>query len=537
MNELAVRPGGPTLAELRAVLGGGVERIIVDPADWSAVDAGRVLVERVVAEGRRTYGVNTGFGPLSSRAIPTDMLAEMQRRMIESHCVGTGPLLDDGVVRAAIVLKVAGLLSGRSGVRRDLVTALVGLFNAGIVPAVPAKGSVGASGDLAPLAHIAAAVLGIGEVRVDGTLVGADEALAGAGLRPFVLAPKEGLALVNGTQVSLALAVAGLVAAERVFAAAVLAGALSTEAILGSEMPFDPRIHAARGQPGQERLAHAYASLLAGSGIQRSDRRSGRVQDPYSIRCQPQIMGAAHDLISHAAGVFERELGAITDNPLVFAEDDEVLYGGNFHGQPVAMAADVLALAIAEVGSMSERRLALLVDANLSGLPPFLAADPGLDSGFMLAQVAAAALASENKALAHPVSIDSLPTSANQEDVVSMATHAARRLGEMADNAAAIVAYELLAASQGIELRRPLRSSARLEEAVSRVRARIPAYTRDRFLKPDVDAACALVVEGVLLDLVPADILPSFAWGVSPGDTSRAPTDRTTAGPAEGGSS
>jgi len=508
-TEFELRPGQLRLGDMKRAAQGELGRITLAPDSWREVDRSFAMIERAVAEGRRTYGVNTGFGPLSGTAIPPDRLAEMQRRMILSHCVGTGPLLDDATVRQILVLKTNTLLQGRSGVRRDLVSALLTLVNRGVYPCIPAKGSVGASGDLAPLAHLTAPLIGVGEVRVDGQILPAAEGLGKAGLTPYALGPKEGLAMVNGTQVSLALALKGLFGAEDLFAAAVVAGALSTDAAMGSDMPFDPRIQRVRGQRGQERIAPVYARLLAGSAIRESHRDCDRVQDPYSLRCQPQIMGAALDLLEFAGDIFTREINAVSDNPLVFAEDGEILYGGNFHGQPVAMAADVLALAIAEIGSMAERRIALLVDRGFSRLPPFLAVDPGVDSGFMLGQVAAAALASENKSLAHPASIDSLPTSANQEDIVSMATYAARRLSDMADNAAGILAIELLAAGQGIEFRRPLRSSEPLEDALAVIRKEIPAYTQDRYLKPDIDAAKAMVAGGRFRPFLPADLLPS----------------------------
>lgn len=508
-TEFLLRPGNLTFDDLKRASTSEIAAVKVEPNAWREVDQAHALVQRAVTEGRRTYGVNTGFGPLSGTAIPNEQLAEMQRRMILSHCVGTGPLLDDGTVRQIILLKLNTLLLGRSGVRRDLINALLMLYNAGVYPCIPAKGSAGASGDLAPLAHLTAPLLGVGEVRVDGRIVPAAEGLMTAGLAPYTLGPKEGLAMVNGTQVSLALALKGLFAAENVLAAAVVAGAMTTDAAMGSDMPFDPRIQNVRGQRGQARIAPVYAQLMAKSAIRESHRNCDRVQDPYSLRCQPQIMGAALDLIEFSGDIFAREINGVSDNPLVFAEDNELLYGGNFHGQPIAMAADVLALAIAEVGSMSERRIALLVDKGFSRLPPFLAVDAGVDSGFMVAQVAAAALASENKCLAHPASIDSLPTSANQEDIVSMATYAARRLSDMVDNAASIVAIELLAAGQGIEFRRPLRSSPLLEEALAEIRKDVPAYRGDRYLKPDIDAVKSIIADGRFRRFLPGELLPS----------------------------
>ena len=382
-----------------------------------------------------------------------------------SHAAGTGPLLDDRLVRLIMShhSTVNSLSLGYSGARRETLVLLIELVNRGIMPCIPAQGSVGASGDLAPLAHMALALLGEGEVRVDGQVQPAAAALAAAGLKPVVLAAKEGLALLNGTQVSTALALAGLFAVEDAFAAGLVAGALSVDAMLGSDVPFQDRIHAVRGQPGQRIVAAQLGRLLAGSGIRASHLSCERVQDPYSLRCQPQVMGAVLDLMSYASGVLGREANGVSDNPLVFRDGQdgkpEIVSGGNFHAEPVAFAADALAIAVCEIGSISERRMALLVDAKMSGLPAFLVAEPGLNSGFMIAQVSSAALTAENKMLAHPASVDSLPTSANQEDHVSMATHGARRVGEMARNAAAIVGIELLAAAQGIDFRKPLATS------------------------------------------------------------------------------
>jgi histidine ammonia-lyase len=405
-------------------------------------------------------------------------------------------------VRLMLALKVSALASGYSGVRPQLVQFLVDLYNRGISPCIPAKGSVGASGDLAPLAHLSLALLGIGEVRVNGKLISAAQALRSASLQPIKLAPKEGLALLNGTQVSNALALIGLFAAEDVFAAAVAAGSLSVDAAAGSDTPFDPRIHKLRRQPGQQEVARCYAALLAESEIRRSHLENDpRVQDPYSLRCQPQVMGACLDQMRYAARVFEIEAGAVTDNPLVFNE--EILSGGNFHAEPIALAADALALAIAEIGALSERRIALLIDSTLSGLPPFLVEHGGVNSGFMVAQVTAAALASENKSLAHPASVDSLPTSANQEDHVAMATFAARRLADMASNSAGIVAIELLAAAQGIDFRAPLKTSPRLQEVHALVRSRIAFYDHDRYFAPDITAIQALVETGAFHRFTP----------------------------------
>jgi histidine ammonia-lyase len=489
------------LPELRQIARDAA-RLELDAACLPALRAGFESVERIVASGKPAYGINTGFGRLSQTRIPAEELEQLQANIVLSHAAGTGPLLDDAAVRLILALKVSSLASGHSGARPLLVERLLELYNRGIYPCIPAKGSVGASGDLAPLAHLSLALLGIGEVRIDGRIVPAREGLND--LEPLKLAPKEGLALLNGTQVSTALALIGLFAAEDIFAAAVTAGGLSVDAAAGSDTPFDSRIHALRGQPGQQLVARCYAQLLAGSEIRRSHLENDpRVQDPYSLRCQPQVMGACLDQMRHAARVFEIESAAVTDNPLVFWEKDEILSGGNFHAEPIALAADALALAIAEIGALSERRIALLIDTTLSGLPPFLVELGGVNSGFMVAQVTAAALAAENKSLAHPASVDSLPTSANQEDHVSMATFAARRLGEMAHNSASIVAIELLAAAQGIDFRAPLKTSPRLQEAHALVRSRVGFYDHDRYFAPDITAIQALVESGAFHRFAP----------------------------------
>ena len=503
-----LRPGRLTMADTRRLSEPG-SRIALDPSAREAVRAAHAVVDRAVEENRLVYGINTGMGSLADTAIDAGQLSELQRRLILSNAAGTGGLLADRVVRRIMLLKINTLGLANSGVRVELVDTLIDLFNGDAHPCIPSKGSVGASGDLAPLAHLGAAMLGEGEVRMGGETVPASVALARLGLEPLVPAPKEGLAMVNGTQVSLALALEGLFAFEDAFAAALVAGALSVEAALGSAIPFDERIHRVRGQSGQAKVAAVYRSLLEGGDFRAASAEAGRVQDPYSLRCQPQVMGAAHDAMRFAADILGREVNAMTDNPLIFADTGDVLYGGNFHAQPVGLASDVLALALAETGSMAERRIALLTDANMSGLPPFLAADSGLNSGFMVAHVTAAALASENKALANPRSTDSLPTTANQEDYVSMATHAARRLVEMADNLAGIVAIELLASCQGVHLRRPLRSSPTLESVVGRIHEVAPAFDEDRFFAPSIEAVKFLVAGGSLRPLVPAELLPT----------------------------
>ncbi|MBK3802192.1 histidine ammonia-lyase [Azospirillum brasilense] len=506
-DTLTFAPGHLTLPDLRRILR-DPPTLALAPGCRAAIDASARTVAEAAGGERAVYGVNTGFGLLAKKRIPPDQVRELQRRLVLSHSAGTGPDLPPGVVRLILALKVNALARGHSGVRMVVIEALLALYNRGVLPVVPAKGSVGASGDLAPLAHLTGVLIGEGEADVDGERLPAAEALARAGLAPLALEAKEGLALLNGTQVSTALGLAGLVAAEDGFAAALVAGALSVDAALGSDGPFDARIHDLRGQPGQRDVAAVYRSLLQGSGIRDSHREGHEtVQDPYSLRCQPQVMGAVLDHLRFAAGVLEREANAVSDNPLVFPDSGDILSGGNFHAEPVAMAADVLALSIAETGALSERRIALLMDTHLSGLPPFLVADGGLNSGFMIAQVTAAALASENKQMAHPASVDSLPTSANQEDHVSMATHAARRLSDMADNLAGIVAVELLAAAQGIDLRAPLASSPALERARGLLRARVAVWTEDRAMAPDIAAAKRLVTEGAFRPFA-ADVLP-----------------------------
>ncbi|HSV19016.1 MAG TPA: histidine ammonia-lyase [Casimicrobiaceae bacterium] len=502
MQTMMLAPGRIDLPQLRAIWAQPTA-LVLDPASRSDVAAAAAAVDRVVASGRVVYGVNTGFGALARTTIDPARLGELQRALVRSHSAGTGPLLDDAVVRLVLALKIASLGRGFSGVRVEVIDALLRLAHRGVMPCLPAQGSVGASGDLAPLAHLAAVLIGEGEARVDGHLCTGARALDAAGLAPLTLGPKEGLALLNGTQVSTALALAGLFAAERALGAALVAGALSTDACLASDTPFDARIQAVRGHRGQADVARVLRDLLAGSSIRASHRDCPRVQDPYSLRCQPQVMGACVDAMRHAADVLTIEANAVSDNPLVFADADEVLTGGNFHAEPVAFVSDHLALAVAEIGALSERRIALLTDAHFSGLPPFLVEDSGVNSGFMIAQVTAAALASENKALAHPHSVDSLPTSANQEDHVSMATNAARRLLPMARNTAGIVAIELLAAAQGIDFRRPLATAAALERAHALIRSRAAHWSQDRAFAPDLAAVRREVETGAFDGLVP----------------------------------
>lgn len=505
---LTLMPGKVDLATLRRIQAGGVQ-LALDPSVREGMLRAEAAVRHIVENDQVVYGINTGFGKLASTRIGNDHLAELQRNLVLSHSVGTGEPLAAPVVRMILATKAVSLARGHSGVRPALVDALLALFNAGVTPSIPCKGSVGASGDLAPLAHMACVLIGEGQATLaDGKLVGGAEAMRSIGLEPFVLGPKEGLALLNGTQVSTALALAGLFGAEDVFASALMSGALSLEAIQGSIKPFDARIHAARGQPGQIAVAGAVRTLLEGSEIVPSHADCGRVQDPYSVRCIPQVMGACLDNLAHAARVLVIEANAASDNPLVFCDTGEVISGGNFHAEPVAFAADIIALAVSEVGAIAERRLALLLDSGLSGLPPFLVRDGGLNSGFMIAQVTAAALASENKSLAHPASVDSLPTSANQEDHVSMATFAGRRLADMVNNTAVVVGIEAMAAAQGIELKRKLKSSPLVEAEFASIRQKVAFLERDRYLAPDIEAmrlwALKAELPAALLDILPS---------------------------------
>jgi len=486
-TSITLDPGHVTLAQLRRIHAGGV-RLQLDGAAQAGMRAALATVQRIVDEDQVVYGINTGFGKLASTKIAHDRLAELQRNLVLSHSVGTGEALPDGVVRLVLATKAVSLARGHSGMRPEIVDALLQLANANVLPVIPAKGSVGASGDLAPLAHLACVLIGEGQAKVNGAVVSGAQAMRAAGLEPFVLGPKEGLALLNGTQVSTALALAGLFGAEDVFCAALVAGGLSLEAIKGSVKPFDARIHAARGQPGQIAVAAAVRALLDGSEIDPSHPNCGRVQDPYSIRCVPQVMGACLDNLAHAARVLRTEANAASDNPLVFTDTGEVISGGNFHAEPVAFAADIVALALSEIGAISERRLALLLDTGLSGLPAFLIRDSGVNSGFMIAQVTAAALAAENQCLANPSSVTSLPTSANQEDHVSMATYAARRLLDMARNTAVIVGIEAMAAAQGMEFDRSLKSSPLIEAQFAAIRGKVAFLEQDRYLAPDIEA-------------------------------------------------
>ena len=492
-------PGEVTFDQWRAVHAGTPARL--DPASAPLVAASAAAVERIVARGAPVYGINTGFGKLASVRIADDELALLQRNIVLSHAAGTGDPSPVPVVRLMMALKLASLAQGASGVRPATVALLEAMLVQGLTPVVPCQGSVGASGDLAPLAHMTAAMIGVGEVWVQGARLPAAEALAKAGLAPLILGPKEGLALLNGTQFCTANALAALFGAQRLFQSALVTGALSTEAAKGSDTPFDPRIHALRRHQGQIEVAAALRGLMTGSAIRASHAEGDpRVQDPYCLRCQPQVMGAALDVLRQAGVTLLTEANGVSDNPLIFAEDDTALSGGNFHAEPVAFAADMIALAVCEIGSIAERRIAMLVDPALSGLPAFLTPKPGLNSGFMIPQVTAAALVSENKQMAYPASVDSIPTSANQEDHVSMAAHGARRLALMVANAEAVVAIELLAAVQGCEFHAPLASSAALEAARAVLRAQVPPLGDDRHFYPDMQAAEGLIRSGALAE-------------------------------------
>ena len=492
MNRLTLMPGELTLNTLRDVYFTGVD-LSLDKATWSLIEAAQAVVREKVEGGDIVYGVNTGFGLLASKHIEPELLSTLQHNLILSHATGVGKYLDNNTVRLILLLKINGLSRGVSGIRREVMELLLAMLNQQIYPAIPEKGSVGASGDLAPLAHLSLPIIGEGKVHYQGELISSQKAFKRAGLKPLKLAAKEGLALLNGTQVSTALALKGLFEAEQNINSAFVAGSLTVEAALGSRVPFDARIQNVRGQHGQIEAARIYRELLTESEIADSHLECDKVQDPYSLRCQPQVMGACLDQLGNAARIIEIEANAVSDNPLIFTEQGDILSGGNFHAQTIAFAADNIALAIAEIGALSERRMALLLDTNMSALPPFLVEDAGVNSGFMIAQVTAAALASENKSLAHPASVDSLPTSANQEDHVSMATFAARRLTDMNLNTRYIVAIELLAACQGIELRRPLKSNNRLESYWSDVRSVAAYWDHDRYFQPDLEAISDLI--------------------------------------------
>jgi histidine ammonia-lyase len=504
---VTLRPGEALLADWRAIWRGAP--VALDPACRAKVAASAAAVQRILARSEPVYGINTGFGKLAGVRIEPANLARLQRNIVLSHAAGVGEATPVPITRLMMALKLGSLAQGASGVRAETIDCIGAMLDRGVTPIVPSQGSVGASGDLAPLAHMAAAMIGVGEAVLDDRVMPAAEALAAVGLEPLALQPKEGLALLNGTQFSTANALVGLFETETLFRSALATGALSLDAARGSDTPFDPRIHALSRHRGQRETAAALRALVADSEIRASHRFGDpRVQDPYCLRCQPQVMGAALDLLRQAATTLADEANAVSDNPLVFAADDEALSGGNFHAEPVAFAADMIALALCEIGSLAERRIAMLVDPALSGLPAFLTPNPGLNSGFMLAQVTAAALVSENKQRAYPASVDSIPTSANQEDHVSMAAHAARRLLPMAENAFSIVGIEWLAAVQGCDFHAPMRSSAPLEVLRTRLRREVPHLDDDRHFHPDIMAASRLAREGAIIEAVGEEYLP-----------------------------
>ena len=512
---VVMKPGDVPLADWRAIWLDAEVRL--DPACAPRIAGSAAAIERILGRGEPVYGINTGFGKLASVRIEAADLATLQRNIVLSHAAGAGEATPAAIVRLMLALKLASLAQGASGVRPETIAMLERLLAAGITPVVPAQGSVGASGDLAPLAHMAAAMIGVGEADTPAGRRPAVDALAAAGLAPLALGPKEGLALLNGTQFSTANALAALFEAEGLYRSALVTGALSTEAAKGSDTPFDHRIHVLRRQPGQIETADALRALMAGSAIRASHLKDDeRVQDPYCLRCQPQVMGAALDILRQAATTLGFEANGVSDNPLIFVAEagsggDEALSGGNFHAEPVAFAADMIALAVCEIGSLAERRVAMLVDPALSGLPAFLTPKPGLNSGFMIPQVTAAALVSENKQKAYPASVDSIPTSANQEDHVSMAAHGARRLLSMTANATAVIGIELLAAAQGCDFHRPLASSAPLEAVRGLLRAQVPHLDDDRHFHPDMEAAIALIRSGAVVAAAAAASLPGVA--------------------------
>lgn len=495
---MILTPGDVTLSQWRDIYRGA--KPTLDPVCLPRVAESAAAVERILGRGQPVYGINTGFGKLASTRIDSEDLETLQRNIVLSHAGGVGDPSPTAIVRLMLALKLTSLSQGASGVKVATLQRLEDLLTRDLIPVIPCQGSVGASGDLAPLAHMAAVMIGVGEIEQDGVRRPAAEALAEAGLAPLVLGPKEGLALLNGTQFSTANALAGLFEAEVLFQSALVTGALSTEAAKGSDAPFDHRIHTLRRHKGQIDVADALRDLMSRSAIRASHLIGDeRVQDPYCLRCQPQVMGAALDVLRQAATTLLTESNGVSDNPLIFPETDEALSGGNFHAEPVAFAADMIALAVCEIGSIAERRIAMLVDPALSGLPAFLTPKPGLNSGFMIPQVTAAALVSENKQRAYPASVDSIPTSANQEDHVSMAAHGARRLLGMVENATAVIGIELLAAAQGCDFHAPLTSSAELESVRALTRASVPHLDDDRHFHPDMAKAIALVRDGSVI--------------------------------------
>ncbi|MGB0506518.1 MAG: histidine ammonia-lyase [Pikeienuella sp.] len=487
-------PGHTTLSELEQLFRTDAAATL-DPACHPAVEAAAERISAAAAGDVPVYGVNTGFGKLASIKIEQGDTAALQRNLILSHCCGVGEPIPTSVARLVMTLKLLSFGRGASGVRWAYVELLQNMLARGVTPIIPAQGSVGASGDLAPLAHMTAVVIGEGEAEYQGRVMSGAEALAAAGLEPIALGPKEGLAFINGTQFSTAYALVGLFDAWRAAVNALVISALSTDAIMGSTAPLQPEIHTLRGHRGQIEAAAFMRDVLAGSVIRESHREDDtRVQDPYCIRCQPQVTGAAMDILRQAAVTLEIEANAATDNPLVLIDPELIVSGGNFHAEPVGFAADMIALALSEIGAISQRRIALMVDPALShDLPPFLTPNPGLNSGYMIAEVTTAALMSENKHLANPCVTDSTPTSANQEDHVSMAAHGARRLSRMTANLNRILGVELMCAAQGVEFRAPLPTSEPLQAVSARLRQDVKTMGDDRYMAPDMEAAAELV--------------------------------------------
>ncbi len=510
MFKLNLVPGKLTLQDIRRI---NKEHTVVtlDSSAKQKIDRANATILKIVEEDRTVYGVNTGFGLLANQKIKKEDLEDLQRRIVLSHSAGIGEYVSNATVRLMMILKVNSLSLGFSEIRLKIIEALISLVNSEVYPCVPKKGSVGASGDLAPLAHMSAILLGYGYVNHKGEILEAKKGLKLAGLEPMVLGAKEGLALLNGTQLSTTFALEGLFYAEDLFASAIITGSMTTEAVLGSRAPFDERVHTIRGHKTQIDTAKLYRDMLEDkSEISLTHINCDRVQDPYSIRCQPQVMGACLTQIRNSAETLLTEANGVTDNPLIFVDEADVISGGNFHAEPIAFASDNLALAISEIGALSERRMALLVDKHLSQLPPFLVDNGGINSGFMIAQVTSAALASENKALAHPSSVDSLPTSANQEDHVSMATYAGRRLKDMAENTAGILGIELLAAAQGMDFRSPNKSTCKIEEAKKILRDEVSFYDEDRYFTEDIEKAIMIVSSGVYNKYLDKNLIPSF---------------------------
>ncbi|MDV7341500.1 histidine ammonia-lyase [Terasakiella sp. A23] len=503
-------PGHATLNEFKTIYS-TLQPVKIDRGCKQAVEKSEKIIRDAANGDEAVYGVNTGFGKLASIKIPAEDTTTLQRNLILSHCCGVGDPLDEGIVRLIMALKLLSLGRGASGVRWTTIEQLENMSIKGVIPVIPEQGSVGASGDLAPLAHMAAVMMGEGEAFYDGQRLGGADALEKAGLAPIELGPKEGLALINGTQTSTALALVGLFKAWNCAQSTLVTGALSTDAAMGSSAPFHPNIHTLRGHRGQIEAGTALRSLMAGSEIRDEHRDDDtRVQDPYCIRCQPQVIGAVLDLLRHTATTLEIEANAVTDNPLTLS-DGRIVSGGNFHAEPVAFAADQIAIALSEIGAISQRRIALLVDPALSfGLPAFLSPKPGLNSGLMIAEVTSAALMSENKQMSHPASVDSTPTSANQEDHVSMACHGARRLLQMNANLERILGIEALAAAQGVEFRQPLKTSDRLQKVLDTIREHIPGLQDDRYIAPELETAADLLRSGSLCEAAGLDVLPSL---------------------------